>query len=111
MGTSERRAREREERRQVIMAAARALFDEHGVEATSVDAIAARAELAKGTLYLYFKSKEELLIALLEHDLSQLRATAATMFDQVPSARAALELLLRAAVAFYRRRPLGFMPF
>jgi AcrR family transcriptional regulator len=109
MGTNERRAREREARRRAILEAARTLFAQQGVEATSMDALAARAELAKGTLYLYFKSKEELLIAMLEEDLGQLRA-AAQMLDQAPSAQAALELLLPAAVAFYRRRPTGFMP-
>lgn len=110
MGTNERRSRERAERRQLILATARALFEAHGVDTTSVDMIAERAELAKGTLYLYFKSKEELLIALLEEDLTQLR-TQAALLDQVPSARLALELLLRAALAFYQRRPIGFLPF
>lgn len=111
MSTSARRAREREGRRQAILAAARALFTEQGIDPTSVDSIAARAELAKGTFYLYFKSKEEVLVALLEHDLERLRDVAAEMLAQLPSVLVALDLLLDAVLAFYRNRPVGIHAF
>lgn len=61
MGTAERIAREKEERRQAIIDAAEKLFYKNGFENTTMDEIADETELSKGTLYLYFKSKNELL--------------------------------------------------
>ena len=53
----------REERREAIMTVAREVFFEHGYSGTSMSAIAARLGGSKGTLYNYFKSKEELFEA------------------------------------------------
>jgi len=48
-----------------ILAAARRLMDRKGVDALTMDEIAQAAGVAKGTLYLYFESKDELIQALL----------------------------------------------
>jgi AcrR family transcriptional regulator len=48
-----------------ILAAARRLMDQNGVDAFTMDEIAQAAGVAKGTLYLYFQSKDELIQALL----------------------------------------------
>lgn len=72
MGVRERKEREREQRRFDILESARVAFGKHGLEHTSMDRIAQEAELAKGTLYLYFKNRDELLMALLVHDFSLL---------------------------------------
>ena len=48
-----------------ILAAARRLMDQKGVDALTMDEIAQAAGVAKGTLYLYFESKDELIQALL----------------------------------------------
>src|ERR1700761_2188566 len=53
----------RDQRREAIMTVAREIFFEHGYSATSMSAIAARLGGSKGTLYNYFKSKEELFAA------------------------------------------------
>lgn len=45
-----------------VLRAATELFIQHGYKKTSVDEIARRAEVAKGTVYLYFKSKSDLLM-------------------------------------------------
>ncbi len=72
MGVAERREREREERRNRILdAAGRVFFDTSPVEAT-MDDVAAAAELSKGTLYLYFKSKDDLYLAIAHRGLSLL---------------------------------------
>ena len=63
MGASGRREREKQERRQAILEAAAKVFLEKGPAAASMDEIAERAELSKGTLYLYFSSKEDLFVA------------------------------------------------
>ncbi len=56
-------------RHREILQAARSLFARLGYSATSVDDIAQEAGVAKGTVYLYFKSKEEVFAALLARDL------------------------------------------
>jgi len=48
-----------------ILAAARRLLDQRGLEAMTMEEIAAAAGVAKGTVYLYFQSKDDLILALL----------------------------------------------
>jgi AcrR family transcriptional regulator len=60
MGIVERKERERGERKSLIMNCAKRLILERGAERTGMVDIAARAELSKATLYLYFHSKDEL---------------------------------------------------
>lgn len=60
MGTAERKEREKEQRRNDILNAAERIFFSKGFEDSTMDDVAEEAELSKGTLYLYFKSKEEL---------------------------------------------------
>jgi TetR/AcrR family transcriptional repressor of mexJK operon len=50
----------RDKRREAILDVARSVFSEEGYAATSMSSIAARLGGSKGTLYNYFKSKEEL---------------------------------------------------
>src|SRR5277367_343524 len=53
-----------EERRNELMNAAQRLFLKHGVGPTTIEQITTGAEVAKGTFYLYFSSKEDVLAAL-----------------------------------------------
>jgi TetR/AcrR family transcriptional regulator len=64
MGTAERREREKEQRRNTIIDAAEKVFFTKSLESSTMDDVAAQAELSKGTLYLYFKSKEDLYLAI-----------------------------------------------
>ncbi len=64
MGIKERKQREREMRRQQIMVAAKRVFTQKGYEKSTMEDIAREAELSPGTLYLYFKSKDELYASL-----------------------------------------------
>lgn len=66
MSIAERKEREKEQRRQDILRAAKTIFFQNGFEKTSMEMIAEECQLAKGTLYLYFKSKEELYLSLVE---------------------------------------------
>jgi TetR/AcrR family transcriptional regulator len=70
MGTSERREREKEQRRAAIISAAEELFFTKGIANTTMDEIAEKVELSKGAIYLYFKSKEELFAAIAQRGLS-----------------------------------------
>jgi TetR/AcrR family transcriptional regulator len=64
MGIAERREREREQRQQDIIEAAERVFFSKGYEAATMDEVSEEAELSKGTLYLYFNTKEELYFAV-----------------------------------------------
>jgi AcrR family transcriptional regulator len=60
MGISERKQREKEQRKNEIVDAAERLFFSRGYEEVSMDEIAREVELNKATLYLYFENKEAL---------------------------------------------------
>ena len=64
MGIQERKERERGRRRQQIMIAAKRVFYTKGFAKVTMEDIAREAELSPGTLYLYFKSKDELCASL-----------------------------------------------
>lgn len=71
MGLEERRKKERLARRNQILKAARKLFFDKGFKSITIDHIARRAELSKGAVYLYFKSKEEIYIQILLADINK----------------------------------------
>jgi AcrR family transcriptional regulator len=64
MGVAARRQREKEERKAAILEAAEKVFVSKGVGMATMDDIAHEAELSKGTLYLYFDSKDELYLEI-----------------------------------------------
>lgn len=64
MGITERKEREKQQRRNDIIDAAERVFFKKGIDNATMDQVAEEAELSKGTLYLYFKSKEELHFAI-----------------------------------------------
>ena len=78
MGVAERKERERERRRQDILDAAETVFFSKGLHQATMDEVAEAAELSKGTLYLYFKSKEELFYGINCRGAEILK----TMFDE-----------------------------
>jgi len=72
VGVYERRIRERQLRRRAILEAAKEVFLEKGFEASRMEDIAERCELGKGTIYFYFRNKEELYLALLQEGVNEL---------------------------------------
>jgi len=79
MGIAERRQREKQQRYEEILAAARKIFGEKDFQAATMEDIAREAEVSAATLYLYFKNKDELFaslnIASLQYLLDRLRKT------------------------------------
>lgn len=67
MGTAERKAKEKEELKDLILAAAKKLFIEKGIEQTKIRNIADEINYSVGTVYVYFKDKNAIL-----HDLHSL---------------------------------------
>ena len=84
-----------EERRLEIIETAEKLFRENGYSNTSVEAIIKEMGVAKGTFYYYFKSKEDILQAIVDHTLDQIMQMAQQIADN-PSMNALtkMELLL-----------------
>jgi AcrR family transcriptional regulator len=66
--------RAKQERRRQILAAAKAVFAESGYHGASIHAIIERAEIARGTFYLYFASKAAVFDSILDQALADLRA-------------------------------------
>jgi AcrR family transcriptional regulator len=83
------------EKREVILAAAKQLFGHYGYRRTSIDNIAQEARIAKGTVYLYFKSKEEIFRALCQ----QLLDTVLTATEEEVRTPAPIEQRLRRIIA------------
>jgi TetR/AcrR family transcriptional regulator, cholesterol catabolism regulator len=99
---SDGRSRRREDTRQRLYEAAIELIAERGYSATTVDEIAERAGVAKGTVYYNFPSKTALFEGLLTHGIGLLTAdfrTAVAGLDP-PAAVAAL---VRAELAYIDR--------
>ena len=98
VGTKERKEREKAIRREAILEAAKSVFFEKGYQAATMDQIAEKVELSKGSLYLHFPSKEELYISLLVEGLAEL----CKRFDRAfQESRGWEEKLLRIADAYY----------
>ncbi len=74
MGVTERRLREKEQRRTSIVHAAERVFFSKGVETATMDEIAEAAEISKGLLYVYFQSKDDLYNAVCLRGMQLLRA-------------------------------------
>ena len=68
MSPQEKRKKEKENKRNNILKAARKLFFDNGFKAVTVDNIAAKAAVSKGSIYLYFDSKEEIYAQVLVAD-------------------------------------------
>lgn len=107
MATQVRREQDRARRRNDILMAARAVFAEDGFRRATVDQIAQRAEVAKGTIYLYFETKEAImadlvLLALAELQI-QLRAAVESQSILQPDGR--LRAMADAYLTFSQRSP------
>jgi len=81
MSVADRRAREREELRQKILDTARELFVVHGYEGVTLRKIALAIEYAPGTIYSYFKDKDELLRALCTADFESFERSFPRSFE------------------------------
>ncbi len=108
MGIAERKAREKNQRRNAIMAAAKQLILKHGVEGMSMNQLAGSTELNKATLYLYFRDKDDLIdavvhegLVLLEKEHQQADRHPSSGFEKVMH-------FARSTFAFYRQQPVYF---
>jgi AcrR family transcriptional regulator len=105
MGVQERRAREKEELRQEILAAARELFVTEGFENVSMRKIAEKIEYSPTTIYLYFQDKADLLDSVCEETLQKLESRLGALVDAVPDPVERLKAGLRTYIQFGLEHP------
>jgi TetR/AcrR family fatty acid metabolism transcriptional regulator len=87
-------------KRNAILDAARTVFSRCGYDGAAVGDVASEAGVAKGTLYLYFKSKEELYLEALARDLGNVAHRARAEMDRAPTLRDQVLAFLRVRLAY-----------
>jgi TetR/AcrR family fatty acid metabolism transcriptional regulator len=87
--------KQRQEREALILQAAEEVFLEKGYHETSIDEIAARVGIAKGTVYLHFPSKEDLLFAIVERDTRRMQEKIEANVAEAATPQAKLEAIFR----------------
>lgn len=111
MGIQERKEREKEQRREEILNAAQQVFFEKGLQNSTMDEIAELAELSKGTLYLYYGSKEDLYLAVMLRGFDILHEQIAEVEKQTPQPAEAMWLMGKAYYDFFEKHRNFFRMF
>lgn len=89
-------------RRSEILAAATEVFASKGFDDTLMEEIARAAGLAKGTLYLYFKSKDDIYQAVVRQTLNEVDALTRRLVDSSPSFADRYAAFIRVRIAFWQ---------
>jgi AcrR family transcriptional regulator len=95
MSRQTRRQKEKLRRRNEILAAARKVFSGKGYHNATLDDVASRAELGKGTIYWYFSSKADLFMAVLEAVAEEGLVRAREAIEKSRSCRSRIEAIAR----------------
>ena len=88
------------EKRLEILKAAVDLFSKRGFEKTTVDEIAAHANVGKGTIYLYFANKEKIFVAIIESGIQEILRRMNEIFSESTNFRQQLGELLKEHLQF-----------
>jgi AcrR family transcriptional regulator len=96
--------RQRQEREALILQVAEEVLMEKGYYETSIDEIASRVGVAKGTIYLHFPSKEDLTVAIVMREIKQLIAQIEVIADSEGSAQSKLERILQSLYGSFVKR-------
>lgn len=105
MGISDRKERERQARRNLILQAGVRVFAKHGYHRASMDLIAEEAELGKATLYYYYKNKESLLLGILTEGIKDFFHRLEQVFQTVSDPIEKLRLVVQESVLFFESHP------
>lgn len=92
-------------RQEEILAAATRHFAEKGFAETDVESIAADLQIGKGTIYRYFPSKQELLIACVERGMQGLQADMDRCLAEIADPIQLIEEAIRRFLAYFERHP------
>lgn len=115
MSTANRREREKEKRRNDIIDVAERLFFSNSYDNVTMEDIARETELARGTLYLYFKNKDDIYIAIAVRGLKILNCLFRESYTRGNTGIEKIKLMLLAIYDFYKKYPgyyslIGNMP-
>jgi AcrR family transcriptional regulator len=102
MGINERKLRDKERRVSEILEAAKGLFLDKGYLHTTMLDIAERSELSRRTIYLYFRSKEEITFAVMVSSFGLLRDKLKEAAKKASTALGQLYQMKEAYLDFYR---------
>jgi len=102
LGTRERKEREFETRRRLILATATELFQKDGFAGVTLDDIASAIEFSKGTIYNHFGSKEEIYASILVEHLNILLSCLKEAARTGRNTPERLRNSMKAYVRFYR---------
>lgn len=80
------------------------VFARHGYHATTMQDIATKADIGKGTIYEYFRTKEELFLAIYDSWMSEYEQTIRTRVAAAADAIAKVDAIRESAVEFYESR-------
>src|SRR5205085_6444857 len=103
--TRRRRRSATSDKRTRIMDAAIKVFAERGFHSATVAEIARGAGVADGTIYLYFKGKDDLLLRLFDEKMTELLAQAREAVQKERSAPAKLRRFIQLHLALVERNP------
>jgi AcrR family transcriptional regulator len=95
----------RARRRAEILATAAVVFAEHGYQSTDVQAVADAVGVAKGTLYLYFDSKEALFLAAVDQGLIRLREHVNAAVEGIADPLEWIGTAIHAYLRFFKEHP------
>jgi AcrR family transcriptional regulator len=90
-------------RRSELVAAARHVFGAHGFETATMEAIARQADVAKGTVYLYYRSKRDIYEATLRACMEELEALVGERVEAAGSLQAAIAAFVAARVEYFQK--------
>jgi AcrR family transcriptional regulator len=93
--TRDQRARQRETKRDAVLAVAVRLFNERGFRSTSLDDVASRLNVTKPTIYYYFSNKDEILFECVRIGLDSIREAASLPQNASGNGLARLKAVLR----------------
>lgn len=108
MAVIDRKQKEKLQRYNAILDAAEKLLKEKGLNSLSIELVAKEAELAKGTLYLYFKSKEEIIGALSVKSRARLLNEFQKVTKKIDNPIEKLKAISHASFDFYKKYPFYF---
>src|SRR4051794_26520710 len=99
-----RRERNKQDKLDRITDAARELFAEHGVDEVTTQQIADKADIGAGTLFLYARTKGELLLLVQNSDYAAALVKGKAAADKAPDALKAVMAIIRPVVQCNRTR-------
>ncbi len=100
-----RRERKKTLTRREILAAGRKLFSEKGLYECRVEEITERADIGKGTLYQYFRSKEELVFAVVQMGFADVAQRTTERTGRVASFEEIVSAIVESHLAFFAENP------